>query len=442
MKCWMHSAARTRAGANWAIICTRPTRSIRGGAQTINIGYEAAHGLKEKDGRAKGYTICATKSIKATPDACYARFASATSLDAWLGAGHALDFKDGGSLVNADGNRAAIRKLSPGKTIKLVWQQVGAAPDTPVEVKFQPSGAKTTVMVTHERLQTREEAGRTAARLGRSPGASESADRIGMRAARRLLTGGGMDAPHARSLPPPSLATLNPPIRGYRYFAAAAHWPFVSGQGIDSLRNTWWMAEHALLAYAEPGVVLAALEAHDYRVQVFQDPASSGHAYVAVTADHAVLAFRGTETVNPGDAPGKIIEVARDWRVDARFGQVPLAEVGARTWRLRLGTRRTVGRRSNLAWRLRRAGGARGHSLGGALAALAALRLHRAGHALAGAITFGQPRCGDRVLAQALDAFAAATRGEWLRSGAALAAITSGIQARRPAPASGRATLA
>lgn len=125
---------------------------------TINIGYEAAHGLKEKDGRAKGYTICATKSIKATPDACYAQFASAGALDGWLGAGHVLDFSEGGSLGNADGNQAAVRKLSPGKTIRLVWQQAGAAPDTPVEVKFQPSAAKTTVMVTHERLQTREEA--------------------------------------------------------------------------------------------------------------------------------------------------------------------------------------------------------------------------------------------------------------------------------------------
>jgi uncharacterized protein YndB with AHSA1/START domain len=51
-----------------------------------------------------------------------------------------------------------IRKLSPAKTIKLVWQQPDAAPDTPVEVKFAPAGAKTTVMVTHERLQNRADA--------------------------------------------------------------------------------------------------------------------------------------------------------------------------------------------------------------------------------------------------------------------------------------------
>lgn len=125
---------------------------------TLNIEYEAAKGIVEKDGRAKGYTICSTKSLKAAPDACYAAFASAAALDRWLGPGHALEFRDGGALRNGDGNQALIRKLSPAKTIKLVWQQPDAAPDTPVEVKFAPAGAKTTVMVTHERLQNRADA--------------------------------------------------------------------------------------------------------------------------------------------------------------------------------------------------------------------------------------------------------------------------------------------
>lgn len=125
---------------------------------TINVEYEAAQGLKEKDGRAKGYTICATKSIKAAPDTCYDAFATAGALDRWLGSGHELVFADGGSLSNADGNRAQIKKLSPGKTIKLVWQQADAAPDTPVEIKFTPAGTKTTVIVTHERLQNRADA--------------------------------------------------------------------------------------------------------------------------------------------------------------------------------------------------------------------------------------------------------------------------------------------
>lgn len=125
---------------------------------TLNIEYEASHGLREKDGRAKGYTICATKSIKAPAQDCFDAFASAGALDRWLGDAHAVEFRDGGELRNADGNVASIRKINPGKAIKLTWIQADAAADTPVEVKLQPSGAKTTVMITHDRLQTRAEA--------------------------------------------------------------------------------------------------------------------------------------------------------------------------------------------------------------------------------------------------------------------------------------------
>lgn len=126
-------------------------------AATINVGYEAAHGRCEKDGRPKGYMICSTKAIKATAETCFAAFASAAALDRWLGSGHTLSFVEGGSLDNADGNRARIRKINPGKKIVMIWEQIDAAPDTPVEVAFQASGAKTTVMVSHDRLQTRAE---------------------------------------------------------------------------------------------------------------------------------------------------------------------------------------------------------------------------------------------------------------------------------------------
>jgi uncharacterized protein YndB with AHSA1/START domain len=122
---------------------------------TLNIAYEDHHGQKEKDGRARGFTICATKSIKATAEVCFAQFASAKALDAWLGPRHALDFREGGELKNADGNRATLKKITPGKTIKLVWEQAGVAEDTPVEIKFPSAGGKTTVTITHDRLQDR-----------------------------------------------------------------------------------------------------------------------------------------------------------------------------------------------------------------------------------------------------------------------------------------------
>lgn len=127
-------------------------------SSTLNIEYEAARQVVDKDGRPKGYMICPTKTIKASPEACYDAFASAAQLDRWFGDGNRLELVEGGAWSNADGNRATIRKLSPGKSLRLLWTQPEAAPDTPVEVKFQPAGAKTTVMISHDRLQSRAEA--------------------------------------------------------------------------------------------------------------------------------------------------------------------------------------------------------------------------------------------------------------------------------------------
>ena len=125
---------------------------------TINCEYEIARGVMEKDGKPRGYTICATKSLKADAKRSYAAFSTAAALDRWFGAKHKLDLKDGGKLENADGNRATVKKATPDKTIRYTWEDAGLTMPTPVEVKFQPSGAKTTVMVTIDRLQTRAEA--------------------------------------------------------------------------------------------------------------------------------------------------------------------------------------------------------------------------------------------------------------------------------------------
>jgi uncharacterized protein YndB with AHSA1/START domain len=127
-------------------------------ATTINHEYEIVRGVREKDGLPKGYTVCATKSLKVDPHAAYTAFASAKALDAWFGGKHVLELREGGRLANADGNRATVRKFTPDKVIRLLWEDEGLTMPTPVEIKFAPAGAKTTVMVTIDRLQNRAEA--------------------------------------------------------------------------------------------------------------------------------------------------------------------------------------------------------------------------------------------------------------------------------------------
>lgn len=127
-------------------------------ATTITNEYEIARGDLARDGKPKGYSICPTRSIKAGAKDCFAAFATGKALDAWYGPENDVDLREGGHWRNADGNRATFKKVNPGKNIRLIADDQGLSSPTPVEIKFEGSGAKCTVMVAIERLQTRAEA--------------------------------------------------------------------------------------------------------------------------------------------------------------------------------------------------------------------------------------------------------------------------------------------
>jgi uncharacterized protein YndB with AHSA1/START domain len=128
---------------------------------TIVIEYERAKGQTEKDGRPTGYSICSTKTIAAPLDQVFAAFGDAGQLDHWLGARTKVDFKDGGSFENADGDRGTFKKIRANKDIKLTWEHAELAPGTSVEVQFADKGkGKTGVTLNHTRIATRREADR------------------------------------------------------------------------------------------------------------------------------------------------------------------------------------------------------------------------------------------------------------------------------------------
>lgn len=122
---------------------------------TIYTEYERARGAVEKDGRPTGYSLCSTKLIKAPIETVYNSFLNADTLNKWLGDGHQVDAKEGGSLSNSDGNKATLGRLRENKDIRMTWHGNG---DSAVEVMFKDLGGKIGITLNHNRIQDRYEA--------------------------------------------------------------------------------------------------------------------------------------------------------------------------------------------------------------------------------------------------------------------------------------------
>jgi hypothetical protein len=200
-----------------------------------------------------------------------------------------------------------------------------------------------------------------------------------------------------RPLPPPTLGNLNPPARGYRYFDHARR-DLDPDQGLGCARTRWLLAECALLAYDDEAAIQAAFAGWARAVTPLSDDTLAGFGFAADLGDgDAVLAFRGTQVFKPGDPPRKFRSVAANLLTDGNLGRVVL-EDGSRVHRgfhaaagALLSSLRASGQlETPKRWWLC------GHSLGGAIAVLAADALHAVpGHQVAGVLTLGQPRVGD-----------------------------------------------
>lgn len=128
-------------------------------ATSLVVEYERERGAREKDGKPKGYSLCSTKTVAAPLARVFRAFGDAADLDAWLGPRTKVEFRDGGQLANADGDRASFTRIRTDKDLRLAWEHAERAPGSQIEVLFADKGkGKTGITLNHTRIQDRRAA--------------------------------------------------------------------------------------------------------------------------------------------------------------------------------------------------------------------------------------------------------------------------------------------
>jgi pimeloyl-ACP methyl ester carboxylesterase len=205
----------------------------------------------------------------------------------------------------------------------------------------------------------------------------------------------GAEPVHLRKkeIPEITFKNLSPPYRDYQYFQNRKAVPFEYKASSFSLLNAWWLAEASTLVYADEAFVKRRFSAAGLRQFKFFNRHGT-QCFIASNGEFAIVAFRGSEGWKLNER-FDLLQVVSDWMTDfdirlaawTRGGRVhrgfrdaledvwadifpymeKLADQGCRIWLT-------------------------GHSLGAALATLAADRFQD----VQGLYTFGSPRVGDR----------------------------------------------
>ena len=122
---------------------------------TAWVEHEKRLNVLQKDGKAEGYNICVTKSVKAPASTVYEAF-TGPSLTEWIGEG--ASFEEGGRFEDGDGNGGEVLRARPGKDLRFAWATTGSQDSSQVDVMFAEKDGKTGITLNHGRIQSRAEA--------------------------------------------------------------------------------------------------------------------------------------------------------------------------------------------------------------------------------------------------------------------------------------------
>ena len=204
---------------------------------------------------------------------------------------------------------------------------------------------------------------------------------------------------------------LVPPYHDYAYFDDAAGNPFLPTASGFEMVNAWWLAEVATLVYHVPDKVRGEFEQAGLRLlDPIQDQRTDTECFVAVGEEFVTVAFRGTETGLRRNDPD-FRHIFLDLLTDAKARLVPFGAGAGKVHDGFLAAYNSVEARLKGALAGLDTGlpvWFTGHSLGAAIATLAAARADR----IQGLYTYGSPRVGDVAFAQAFSRKFAGMGGE------------------------------
>lgn len=225
-----------------------------------------------------------------------------------------------------------------------------------------------------------------------------------------------------RPTPAETIEGLLPPPSDFPYFANADVVRFeptaaerVATDGVFQDVNAWWLADASLLVYGDVAFIESRFRASPlpdlgFSIAWIRDGDGDDlRGMVLSAADALVIVLRGTKVLLPGVSstdPPSIVDVVlrnEDLKIDSQF--LPAASrVGGRVHSGFLEAYARISDRLDEVVAARRPEQKlwlTGHSLGGALAVLAAA--HLAGRAsIEGLYTYGCPRVGDRAFVDSL----------------------------------------
>ena len=205
--------------------------------------------------------------------------------------------------------------------------------------------------------------------------------------------GAGLLSFSPKSIPAITFENLSPPYTDYDYFQHGESVPFEYDAPTFSLVNAWWLAEVSTLVYADEDYVRSRFEQAGLERVLFFD-ASGTQCFIASNNRSAVIAFRGSEIwkrnkrFDPrqmfADLLADIDIRLSDWYQGGRVHNGFKSALD-KVWTKMLPEINMLKARRVAIW-------VTGHSLGAALATLAADRLQN----VQGLYTYGSPRVGDQ----------------------------------------------